>query len=271
VAGAVQCSVTKRAHAMPDFPPDALTIHPVRGLPEVRPGDDLSRLLAEALRSGELEPRPGDVLIVTQKIVSKAEGARVRLDTIQPSPVATAWAAAWGHDPRHIELVLRESRRIVRMARGLIISETRHGFVCANAGIDRSNSGDPQTAILLPEDPDRSALRLREGLRAQTGVAPAVIVSDSFGRPWRQGLTQVALGVAGLLPLLDLRGEPDADGRRLHGTLIALADELAAAADLVCGKATRIPAALIRGWRPPHDKAGTGRDLLRPPEEDLFR
>ena len=197
----------------------------------------------------------------------------MRLDTIAPSPLAREWAAAWGHDPRQVELVLRESRRIVKMTRGLIVSETKHGFICANAGIDLSNAGDPAMAILLPDDPDRSALRLREGLRSRLGVAPAVIVSDSFGRPWRQGLTQVALGVAGLHPLLDLRGERDADGRRLHGTLIALADELADAADLVCGKSARVPAALIRGWRPPHDHApaGSGQDLLRPPEEDLFR
>jgi coenzyme F420-0:L-glutamate ligase/coenzyme F420-1:gamma-L-glutamate ligase len=171
-----------------------------------------------------------------------------------------------------VELVLRESKRIVKMTRGLIVSETKHGFICANAGIDLSNAGDAAMAILLPEDPDRSAFRLRESLNARLGVAPAVIVSDSFGRPWRQGLTQVALGVAGLHPLLDLRGGHDADGRQLHGTLIALADQLADAADLVCSKTNRVPAALIRGWRPPPGKPeGTGRALLRPPDEDVFR
>lgn len=257
---------------MPELPSTPVSIFPVSGLPEIRPGDDLAGLIADALQAHGTGLYAGDVLVVTQKVVSKAENSRVRLDQIEPSPRALAWGREWGHDPRQVELVLRESKRIVKMARGLIISETRHGFVCANAGIDLSNSGDEAMAILLPEDPDRSAARLRESLHKRFGVAPAVIVSDSFGRPWRQGLTQVALGVAGLHPLLDLRGSRDADGRPLHGTLAALADELADAADLVCSKTNRVPAALIRGWRPPPGKpAGTGRDLLRKPEEDLFR
>jgi coenzyme F420-0:L-glutamate ligase/coenzyme F420-1:gamma-L-glutamate ligase len=260
---------------MPDSPATPLTVYPLAEIPEVRPGDDLTRLLWNAVQRAQIGLAPGDVLVVTQKIVSKAEDSRVRLDSIQPSAQARAWAAAWGHDPRQVELVLRESKRIVKMERGLIIAETRHGFICANAGIDLSNAGEPGIALLLPADPDSSALRLREGLRALSGQDVAVIVSDSFGRPWRQGLTQVAIGVAGLQALLDLRGEHDADGRRLHGTLIALADELADAADLVSSKTARVPAALIRGYRGPRagkdGREGSGQDLLRPPEEDLFR
>jgi coenzyme F420-0:L-glutamate ligase/coenzyme F420-1:gamma-L-glutamate ligase len=252
-----------------------LTVYPLAELPEVRPGDDLPRLLWQAIQRAGLGLAAGDVLVVTQKIVSKAEDARVRLDSITPSDQARAWAEAWGHDPRQVELVLRESKRIVKMERGLIISETRHGFICANAGIDLSNAGEPGIALLLPADPDASAGRIREGLRSLSGQDIAVIVSDSFGRPWRQGLTQAAIGVSGLQALLDLRGEKDADGRRLHGTLIAYADELADAADLVSTKTARIPAALIRGYGGPRrDKSGregTGRDLLRPEDEDLFR
>ena len=174
-----------------------LTVYPLADIPEVRPGADLPRLLWAAIQQAQTGLAPGDVLVVTQKIVSKAEDARVRLDTIQPSHEARAWAEAWGHDPRQVELVLRESKRIVKMQRGLIIAETRHGFICANAGIDLSNTGEPGIALLLPADPDASARRLREGLRALSGQDLAVIVSDSFGRPWRQGLTQVAIGVSG--------------------------------------------------------------------------
>jgi len=260
---------------MSDPPPAALTVFPLLNIPEVRPGDDLAELLWKSMREGGLGPLAGDVLVVTQKVVSKAEGARVKLDSVQPSEQARAWAAAWGHDSRQVELVLRESKRIVKMERGLIISETKHGFICANAGIDLSNAGEEGIALLLPDDPDASARRLRERLLALTGQDLAVILSDSFGRPWRQGLTQAAIGVSGLLALLDLRGERDADGRKLHGTLIALADELADAADLVSSKTARVPAALIRGYRGPRrgksGREGSGRDLLRPPEEDLFR
>ena len=250
--------------------PPPLTVHPVVGLPEVRPGDDLATLLLAALKAGGPPLEERDVLVVAQKVVSKAEDNRVPLASIEPSPRALEWAELWERDPRMIELVLRESRRIVRMERGLIITETRHGFICANAGIDLSNSGEDELAVLLPEDSDRSARALRDALRERTGREVAVIVADSFGRPWRSGLTQVALGVAGLEPLSDLRGEPDADGRPLHVTIIALADELACAADLVCGKINRVPMAIVRGYAGARGK-GSGRDLLREAELDLFR
>jgi coenzyme F420-0:L-glutamate ligase/coenzyme F420-1:gamma-L-glutamate ligase len=253
-------------------PPASLSIHPVAGLPEVQPGDDLARLMLEALAAGGLPLADGDVLVVAQKVVSKAEGARVALASITPSPFARTWAARWNRDPRLVELVLRESRRLVRMERGLIIAETRHGFVCANAGVDLSNAGGTDVAILLPEDPDRSARRLREALRAGSGREVAVIVADTFGRPWRVGLTQVALGVAGLAPVVDYRGQADGDGRPLHVTEIAVADELACAADLACGKERHVPAAIVRGYVHPAGQAeGDGQALLRDPQFDLFR
>lgn len=250
--------------------PSSITILPVTGLPEVAPGDDLAGLLLAAIGGGGMSLRDGDVLVVAQKVVSKAENSRVSLSSVEPSPLAKEWAARWERDPRMVELVLRESRRIVRMERGLIITETKHGFICANAGIDLSNSGDADIAVLLPEDSDRSAQGLRQSIREREGRDVAVIVADSFGRPWRSGLTQVALGVAGLAPLSDLRGEPDADGRPLHVTIIALADELASAADLVCGKINRVPAALVRGFAGERGE-GSGREMLREPEQDLFR
>lgn len=250
--------------------PGPITILPVSGLPEVAPGDDLAALLLDAMQAGELGPQDGDVLVVAQKVVSKAEDSRVALSSLQPSPLARSWAETWERDARMVELVLREARRIVRMERGIIITETKHGFICANAGIDLSNSGDEDIAVLLPEDSDRSAEALRNSIRQRAGKDVAVIIADSFGRPWRSGLTQAALGVAGLMPLADLRGEPDADGRPLHVTIIALADELAGAADLVCGKINRVPAAIVRGYTGSRGE-GSGRELLREPAQDLFR
>ncbi|MCZ6626982.1 MAG: coenzyme F420-0:L-glutamate ligase [SAR324 cluster bacterium] len=247
-----------------------VTIYPVTGLPEVKPGDNLAELLLRALQAQGLPLEDQDVLVVAQKVVSKAEGNRVPLADIEPSPRARDWAERWERDARMVELVLRESRRIVRMERGLIITETRHGFICANAGIDLSNSGEDEMAVLLPEDSDRSARRLREDIRERCGRDVAVIVADSFGRPWRSGLTQVALGLAGLEPLADLRGEPDADGRPLHVTIIALADELASAADLVCGKINRVPMGIVRGFTGKRGE-GSGQDLLRDADQDLFR
>jgi coenzyme F420-0:L-glutamate ligase/coenzyme F420-1:gamma-L-glutamate ligase len=262
-----------------------VTVHPVPGLPEIRPGDDLAALLLSALRAAQLAPADGDVLVIAQKVVSKAEGARVALSSIEPSPYARQWAERWGKDARLTELVLRQSRRIVRMERGVLIAETHHGYVCANAGVDLSNAGTGggaaggaaeggEVAILLPEDPDRSAQQLREALRAGTGADVAVIVADTFGRPWRVGLTQVALGVAGLAPLVDYRESPDVDGRTLHATIIAVADELACAADLVCGKTRRVPAAVVRGFPRPEGPGAVeapGTALIRAPEMDLFR
>ncbi|HEY3334569.1 MAG TPA: coenzyme F420-0:L-glutamate ligase [Candidatus Limnocylindrales bacterium] len=244
------------------------------GLPEVRPGDDLEALIGNALGAteGVLPVQAGDVLVVTQKVVSKAEGAVVDLRTVTPSARAMEWADAWGRDARQIEVVLREARRIVRMERGVLITETHHGFVCANGGIDASNvgpdSGDVVT--LLPRDPDASAARIRGALRARFGADLPVIVSDSFGRPWRWGIVDVALGVSGLLPLEDLRGTPDADGRVMRTTVRAVADELASAAELALGKTAGRPVALVRGANPPLGE-GTIRDLVMAAENDLFR
>jgi len=245
----------------------SLEILPVEGIPEVQPGDDLSELIS---RTAEEDLRAGDILIVTHKIVSKAEGRLVDLRAIEPSALAKGFAAHYERDPRQIEVVLRESRRIVRMDRGLIIAETRHGFVCANAGVDVSNVPGDDRVCLLPVDPDASATRLRKALVAQTGSNLAVIVSDSFGRPWREGITNVAIGVSGMDPLADYRGQRDPHGRPLEASVLAAADELAAAAELVMGKTAGIPVAIVRGY--PYERgSGTGKDLLMPPERDLFR
>jgi coenzyme F420-0:L-glutamate ligase/coenzyme F420-1:gamma-L-glutamate ligase len=233
-----------------------ITVLPVEGIPEVREGDDLAALLREAA-----DLQPGDVLVVAQKIVSKAEGRVVQLDDVEPSDEAKELAAE--RDPRELELVLREARRLVRVRAPLVIAETRHGFVCASAGVDHSNAGAAGTLVLLPLDPDASARRLSEAL----GIA--VIVSDSFGRPFRQGTTDVAIGVAGLAPLHDLRGVRDSAGYELRTTQIAVADEIAAAAELVMGKTAGIPAAIVRGLELHGD--GTARELLMPADRDLFR
>ena len=239
-----------------------ISIVPVEGVPEIKEGDDLAALIAE-----RAELQGGDVLVVAQKVVSKAEGRVVRLVDVEPSDEARRLAA--GEDPRRLEVILRESKRIVRTRPPLVIAETRHGFVCASAGVDASNAPEPETVVLLPDDPDASASRLRERLRELTGAEVGVIVSDSFGRPWRQGTTDVAIGVSGIRPLLDLEGERDAAGYELHATTIAVADELAAAAELVLGKTSRIPAAIIRGAA--FAGEGSARDLLMPAERDLFR
>ena len=244
------------------------------GLGEIQAGDDLPALIADALASanGVLPIRDDDVLVVTQKIVSKAEGAIVDLTTIEPRAEAVDYARRYDRDPRQVEVVLREAKRVVRMANGLIITETHHGFICANGGIDASNvgprSGDVVT--LLPKDPDASADRIRAAIRDRLGHDLPVIVSDSFGRPWRFGITDVAIGVSGLLPLDDLRGTPDADGRVMHSTVRAVADEIASAGELVLGKTTGRPIVLVRGAS---FQRGDGRiaDVIMPPEMDLFR
>jgi coenzyme F420-0:L-glutamate ligase / coenzyme F420-1:gamma-L-glutamate ligase len=230
----------------------------------VREGDDLATLVAAA---GELQDR--DVLVVAQKIVSKAEGRVVRLDDVEPSGLARAIAA--DHDPRQLEVILREAARIVRTRPPLVIAETRHGFVCASAGVDASNAPEAGTVVLLPLDPDASAAGLRARLRELTGRDVAVIVSDSFGRPWRQGTTDVAIGVAGLRPLLDLKGRRDPSGYELHATVIAVADELAGAAELAMGKLERVPAAIVRGLDATGEGSGSARELVMPPYRDLFR
>ena len=247
----------------------AIQIFPLPGLPDVQPGDDLTEMIAAAVRARNLAIETGDIFVVAQKIVSKAEGRIVRLDSIAPSERAAQWARDWGKDARVIELVLRESKRIVRMERGVIIAETHHGFVCANAGVDLSNAQEG-TAILLPLDSDASARALKTRLGNALSADIGIIVADTFGRPWREGLVNVALGVAGLAPLIDYRGEKDTSGKVLQATIIALADELASAAELVMGKSDRVPVAIIRGV-PARTPSGTGRDLIRPAEKDLFR
>jgi len=244
-----------------------LEVQPIEGLPEVRPGDDLAELIA---RVAGRDLRAKDILVVTHKIVSKAEGRLVDLRTVEPSALAKGFAARNERDPRQIEVVLRESRRIVRMDRGLIISETHHGFVCANAGVDASNVPGDGTVCLLPVDPDASAAKLRAALADRTNLDLAVIISDSFGRTWREGITNVAIGAAGMDPLADYRGETDPHGFPLAASVLATADELAAAAELVMGKTAGIPVAIIRNY-PYKPGPGTARDLLMEPEKDLFR
>ena len=240
------------------------------GIPEVTPGADLATLIAEAAAASDVSLADADVLVVTQKVVSKAEGRLVELASVEPSDFARTWASQWGKDPRQVELVLRESASIVRMGPGgLIISRTRHGFVCANAGVDVSNVGGGDVASLLPEDPDASARRIREGLRERTGASPAIVISDSFGRPWRNGIVNVAVGSAGIEALLDLRGTPDTSGREMQATVIAVADQLASAADLAGGKVEQRPVVVIRGlaWRPSEEGASV---LVMEAERDLF-
>ena len=251
------------------MPRGPIQILPLPGLPEIRAGDDLARLIAGAVRAAGAPVGEGDVFGVAQKIVSKAEGRVVRLDGVQPSAKAQAWAAEWGKDARAIELVLREAKRIVRMERGVIIAETRHGFGCANAGIDLSNA-EEGTAILLPENPEASAEVLRHALSESFGARIAVIVSDTFGRTWREGLVNVALGVAGMAALIDYRGERDSAGKLLQATIIATADEIASAAELVMGKSDGVPVAILKGFAA-SSREGSGHDLIRPAEKDLFR
>jgi coenzyme F420-0:L-glutamate ligase / coenzyme F420-1:gamma-L-glutamate ligase len=237
---------------------------------EVRPGDNLVEKLAAALKHQNLELKSGDILVVKHKIVSKAEGQIASLRKVKPSPAATAWARQSGADARVVELALAESKRVVRQKKGVLITQTRHGFVCANSGIDVSNVDGGKSAVLLPKDPDRSAQQLRSGLRKSYGVDVAVIISDSFGRPWREGLTEAAIGVAGMKPLIDYRGKRDEHGYRLHASAEAVADEVACAAGLVCGKLNRTPVSIVRGFAFQHAK-GSARELIRPAKNDLFR
>jgi coenzyme F420-0:L-glutamate ligase / coenzyme F420-1:gamma-L-glutamate ligase len=245
-------------------------------LPEVEPGADLGALVAAAWRAAaaaepDLAPKSGDVLVVTQKIVSKAEGRLVDLRTIEPRPAAVEFAAAWERDARQVEVVLREAAEVLRMERGLIICRTHHGFVCANAGVDASNTGRPDMVTLLPRDPDASAVAIRARLGDLLAVDLAVIISDSFGRPWRFGIVDVALGVAGLAPLDDQRGRPDADGRIMHSPIVAVADEICSAAELTAGKVSRQPVVLVRGVDLGNREGSVGGDVVMPRDFDLFR
>jgi coenzyme F420-0:L-glutamate ligase / coenzyme F420-1:gamma-L-glutamate ligase len=239
-----------------------LRVIPLAGMPEVEPGADLAELVAAAATIED-----GDVVVLAQKVVSKAEGRIVRLDDVEPSERARELAG--DEDPRRLEVILGEAARVVRARPPLVIAETRHGFVCASAGVDASNAPEAGTLVLLPVDPDASAERIRAGLRELTGRDVGVLVTDSFGRPWRQGTTDVAIGAAGIEVALDLRGVRDRVGYELHATTIAVADEIAGAAELVMGKTDGVPGAIVRGLSLAGD--GRARDLVIPPERDLFR
>lgn len=249
--------------------PPRYEVFGIEGIGEVRPGDDVAALVLQAAERQGTPLATGDVLVVSQKVISKAEGRLVRLEDVTPSGIAVSLAAGLGRDPRLVEVILRESRRVVRMDRGVLVTETHHGWVCANAGVDQSNV-DADTVALLPADPDASARALRDAARARAGAELAVIVADTFGRPWREGLTNVAIGVAGLAPLRSYLGERDPAGRPLQATILAVADELASAAEPVMGKLDRIPAAVIRGLPLTPGEEGS-KALLRDPARDLFR
>ena len=249
----------------------SLTLSPIPGLPAVHPGDDLAALVLDALRGAGMQLAVGDIIVLCQKVVSKAEGRVARLAEITPSPFAHRVAAqTTGKDPRIIEVILRETTRIIRMDRGHLIVETGPGWVCANAGVDESNSIGPETVILLPKDPDASARQLRAAFRARAAVDVAVLITDTFGRPWREGLVDFALGLAGMDAQMDLRGERDLAGRELHHTVMAQADALAAAAGLLMRKGAALPAVLVRGYEfTPAD--GNAASLIRERQFDLFR
>jgi coenzyme F420-0:L-glutamate ligase / coenzyme F420-1:gamma-L-glutamate ligase len=249
--------------------PTGVQVLPVEGLGEIEPGADLAALIGAALEQQGTPLQDGDILVVTQKIVSKAEGALVRLRDVEPSGLASQWAALWNKDARLVELVLRESRRIVRMERGVIISETHHGLVCANAGVDQSNVGG-DSVTLLPKDPDASAERLRSALGAASRARIGVVISDTFGRAWREGQTNIAIGVAGVEALRHFEGQLDPTGYELRVTMLATADELASAAELVMGKVDGVPVALVRGLARALGP-GSAHELVRPAATDMFR
>lgn len=243
---------------------------PIRIESDIHRGDPLAEILLQAARQRRTTLIRGDILLIKHKIISKAEGRIIDLSTIKPSSESVAWAEQYKLDARVIELALRESRAIIRRQHGVLITETHHGFICANSGIDVSNVDGGRHAVLLPEDPDRSAAAIRQALKKATGFFIPVIVTDSFGRPWREGLTEFAIGIAGLKPLRDYRAQRDPRGYKLKASVEAIADELACAAGLICGKLNRVPACIIRGF--PYDAgAGSVRELLRPPMTDLFR
>jgi coenzyme F420-0:L-glutamate ligase / coenzyme F420-1:gamma-L-glutamate ligase len=247
-----------------------LRIMGIPGIPIVTPGSDLVELIHQAAMAAQLTFEDGDVLVVTQKIVSKAEGCLITLSDVTPTPFAETYARQWGKDPRSVEVVLRQSRRIAKMDRGMIIAETHHGFICANAGVDQSNMEGSEVVAVLPPDPDASAQAIRQGFKTRLGRDLAVIISDTFGRPWRAGLVNVAIGLAGIEALRDYNGLRDANGYELRVTALAVADELAAAAELVMNKLDQIPVALVRGYDYPRGE-GNLSQLMRDPASDLFR
>jgi coenzyme F420-0:L-glutamate ligase/coenzyme F420-1:gamma-L-glutamate ligase len=237
----------------------------VEGLPEIVPGADLAAMIAE-----RCELAHGDIVVVTSKVVSKAEGAMVELDAITPSEFAASFAGRWGKDARVVEVVLRQAVRVVRMSGPVLITETRHGLVCANSGVDQSSSGAPGRVVVLPDDPDASARRLRERFAA-LGVDVAVIISDTFGRPWREGQTDIAIGLAGISPMVSYRGQRDPHGHEFRVQELCVADELAGAAELVKGNTSRVPVAVVRGVAWERDDAAMARSIIRDPAIDIFR
>ena len=251
--------------------PSELRIIGVQGMPEVKPGDDLAEFLMDAAQRQGTPIEAGDVVVVTQKVVSKAEDRVIGFEGIEPSPLAVTITEGYRRDPRHTEIVLRESARVVRMDRGVIISETRHGFICANAGVDASNIPGSETVALLPVDPDASARRIMDSIKARLALDVSVIVSDTFGRSWRNGAANVAIGVAGLDPMLSYVGLEDSHGNMMHTTEIAVADELAAAAELVTGKVDGVPVTIIRGYSYVPMQDASIQRLIRTSDRDLFR
>lgn len=252
------------------MPPEIRAIG-IEGMPEVQDGDDLSAQILDAAEAQGTAIEAGDVVVVTQKVVSKAEGRVVSIDSVVASPLAIAISEGHRRDPRHTELILRESKRIVRMDRGVILSETHHGFNCANAGIDASNIPGSGTVALLPVDPDASARRVRDAVKARLGVDVGVVISDTFGRPWRNGAVNVAIGVAGINPMLSYVGQEDEHGNMMYTTVICVADELAATAELVTGKVLAVPVALIKGYLYEPMEDASLEALIRDPDKDLFR
>ncbi len=243
----------------------------VDGIPEAKAGDDLIDLIVAGFAHSSLSLEEGDIVVVTHKFVSKAEGRVIELDLVTASDLATRWAETYDKDPRHVEVVFQEAARIVRMDHGLIIAETRHGFVCANAGVDASNVAGHKAVSMLPIDPDASARGIREGLEKRVGFAPAVIITDSFGRPWRRGIMNIAIGSAGINPLLDYRGQFDDQGYEMHATVMAIADEIASAAELVMNKLDRRPVAIVRGYDYEPSDVGAAESMVMSVDRDLFR
>jgi coenzyme F420-0:L-glutamate ligase / coenzyme F420-1:gamma-L-glutamate ligase len=248
----------------------SIQLIPIPVVHEIKASDDIADILIQSLRARRSPLQPGDILIIKHKIISKAEGQFVELATIEPSPESVEWGKQYDVDPRVIELALKESRAVIRRKNGVLITETHHGFLCANSGIDASNVDGGRHAVLLPKDPDHSAEKIRRSIKRLTGFTVAVIITDSFGRPWREGLTEFAIGVAGINPLRDDRGQRDPHGYKLKASVEAIADELACAAGLVCGKLNRTPACIVRGF-PYQPAKGSVKALLRPAASDLFR
>ena len=247
-----------------------IALIPIPDIPQIQPGDDLVSLLLDAIDRSKVGLKDGDILVMCQKIVSKAEGAVVDLKTVEPSDFAHQIADQWEKDPRIVEVVLRESNRIVMMKNGVVITETKRGWVCANSGVDASNTLADDIVIVLPEDPDKSAKNMRTAIQERRNISIGIVITDTFGRPWRDGLVEFALGVSGFEGLLDLRGGEDLQGRELSHTVISVADELACAAGLLMEKSAAVPAVIVRGYKY-IPAEGNGQVLIRPAEADLFR